>query len=791
MIKVWTPLLSAQLKILSILLLLSCQVIKADIAYLNEVSGQSLGNYVEYYESEEDIPLDAVMYASSTLEFNTFQDARLKTEEINNYVWLRLKANFMVSDSWFNTEWLMYFDSPRITLYEIAILYPDGSLLVDRKPEYARSLTGMQYPLLVKKFNMLPGEEIEIYLKLLPSQRLISGFYIESVEGFLESNWWLSIMHGVFFGGVFIMVLYNLFLLLSLKQVAYLYYSLYVLLAGVSFSIINGYLDAYLGLQDFPYTGKIMLASITLMLCCYLLFLDDLIKLQNKLHWWNTSKNLVLAIGLVGIVSYFSVERFSTGGRVFHFVFLSFIVVSTVPLVVLAFRKNMLALLVLVGFLFPVVCGMTSVTNSLGLTDIHPNVTFVSVECAMLFEFSILSFALAGRYKYLIRRQAELARQSYENLKESEKLKQEFLSTISHELRTPMNGVLGALELLGEPENKQEIKENVIRIEDSTDEMVSLIDTVLSFVAIENGNIQLQQEEFTLENIYSELTRQWQRQCNEKGLELILDLPAQPIMCHGDAAKLQQILKHLVANAMKFTDSGFVKVTLAVKDQSLIRYSVEDSGVGISKEKLQRIFKMFQQADGSFNRRHGGLGIGLTIAKKLAEHCGGTLTLTSEENVGTKVAVEIPVSTYPVELKQVDSEENKAAITVTNNEAIYLVVEDNKINQKVLKGMLVKQQCQVVTCENGLEAVNWCHKNKPKMIFMDCQMPIMDGFEATRQIRLIPDFADIPIIAVTANASDDDRENCFKAGMNDFLSKPINMKLITAALAKWQSNNAA
>lgn len=385
-----------------------------------------------------------------------------------------------------------------------------------------------------------------------------------------------------------------------------------------------------------------------------------------------------------------------------------------------------------------------------------------------------------------------------EELLRAQKAKEEFLANISHEIRTPINGIAGMASLLSKNPSPEEKQTYLNAIKTAADNLKVIINDILDLASIESGKLKLEQIDFSLTDLLPSIIDTFTLQAREKGIKLTYEIESAvyPVLV-GDPVRLNQILINLINNAIKFTPSGSIKVTCGLDrmsgDVQFVRFEVTDTGIGIPGDKLTTIFDSFSQADVSVTRKYGGTGLGLTIVKQLVELQQGSIKVQSKENEGSRFTVVIP---YPKgQLRALINDSSQVASTDHYPDKLrgtrILLVEDNDINRLYATSILKVWQCEVETAENGFVAIEKLRSMNFDAILMDVQMPVMDGLEATKAIRAKDGpKSRTPVIALTANANQRDQEKCIQAGMNATVSKPFNPEDLFQVLIKYVGESA-
>jgi len=405
----------------------------------------------------------------------------------------------------------------------------------------------------------------------------------------------------------------------------------------------------------------------------------------------------------------------------------------------------------------------------------------------LVFVFGSAALSRINQAQIILRKRL---REKNSDLKNALNAKSIFLANMSHELRTPLNGVIGMASLLREGELSHEQSHITDIISSSSKNLLEVINNILDFSKIEAGQISLAPSNLSIAKLSHEISRISAATVESKNIVFILDVDKGiPKHIQGDGFYLKQVLLNLISNSAKFTQQGFVKLSITQLDSSgsysRLRFSVTDTGIGIAESQQEHIFDKFSQEDSSTTRQFGGTGLGLSISSQIVRTMGGNIYLKSTKGEGSKFwfDLDFPLTTDYSKNADTTTRAKSKISSKTKFNAYILIVDDDNTNQIVTSQILKHLGCTTKIAKNGVEAIECCQEEKFDLIFMDCQMPIMDGYTATRKIRKIDNInRRTPIVALTANALVDDGPKCLECGMDAHLPKPTEINRIAETL---------
>lgn len=680
-----------------------------------------------------------------------------------------------------------------VTLYE-PVYDADGNrlrwaarTLGDAQPYGERDL---QLRSLVFKLDLAPGQVKPLFLRVASSSSLSVPLTLYSEDAYYEFLHDHQTYIGIFYGICFGLLAYNLFLYLSLREKTYLLYLGVVLSNVYTASCFDGF--SYRLLPDAVYWQSIAIyASMCATMWFSHHFTRAYLHTRLALPW---ADRLLQGLGWLVVVELVGILL--VPGKVMSILVLLTVAVTIIVILASAilrlrtgYEPARLFLLAWIVMLTPIFIGVLNALNILSFHAITPYIHKLGVAGEMI----ILSLALGARINLLKQAEAE-AKQQVHHAEAEARAKSEFLAKMSHEIRTPMNGVLGMAELLKETPLRTDQSHYVHTIYHSGQALLGIINDILDYSKIESGHLVLESVEFDLAELVDECVSVFTLRAAEQKVPLRANIDSRlPMRVKGDPTRLRQIIINLLGNAFKFTERGEVRlqVTLDAQDGNWmrIRFAVTDSGIGISPQQQERLFKSFSQADASTTRKYGGTGLGLAICKELVEHMGGDIGVDSKLGHGATFWFTVMLEAAAVQRggHRTAPAEPDAGNAVLARLRV-LVVEDNSVNQLVILGMLKRLGILPEIASNGLEAVEQVKAAAQPfdVILMDCEMPLMDGYTATGLIRTYQQEhgQHSRIIALTAHAMSEHLARSQAAGMDDHVAKPVSLEVLRSALEK-------
>ncbi len=759
-------------------LLLSIDAYASSLITLdNSNPHRAIGQNVDYLEDVTgNLTIDDVTKSEIADQFKPSEMERPSFGYTGSTYWFRFHvANNSDDPNWFLT--VKYPPLDYIDLYQLKIGGGHTHFAAgDLRPFGYRDIKNNQTIFPIDTSGNANG----FYLRVETESSMTVPISVLSGKHLLEAVGVNNYVQGAYLGVMFVMAFYNLFIFLSVRDKSYLYYVLFIVTMTVFQLILNGYANQFLW-PGYTWWGNVStIFSVSLSLAFAFLFTQTY--LNTKLYTPNIN-NIITAIVIIAMINSFMSLLVPYRMTVIIIIFLAvFAPVFAIFAGFIALKKGCRParyyLWAWTALIFSIVL------FALKLFGVVPNWFLLDyvIQIGCTIDVIILSLGLADRIN-ILKTEALIASES------ANKLKDEFLSTITHELLTPLNGIRLSLSLLKPEVIGKDSQEYLETADVSSNHLLSIIESLFMFTEARRGTLALNNSEFNIRTLLKNYFTQYVISHNGHRNEMVFEIDDNfPEWIVGDEKMLIAIVDKLMKNASEYTENG--KVTLHCKTQekqgsTILNLSVIDTGAGISKVIQSTICESFTQADNSLNRIHGGLGIGLTLVNDVLSLMGGNLDLESTVGSGSTFTLHIPVDiAVPPENERVPTIRADSLSDTVN----VLVVEDNPVNMTLLCKILKKSGFSPLSAANGKLAIEVL-KNNPdiKAVLMDCQMPVMDGFEATTIIRGMNEFAGLPIIAVTANVSEVDKQRCRDSGMNDYLPKPVKRELIKLTLDKWVS----
>ncbi|MBH3338071.1 response regulator [Pseudomonas mendocina] len=757
--------------------------------------GQSM--YV-FEDVRGDASIDDVASPAVQGSFRLHDKPVLNAGYSRSVFWLRLDFEYRPVQAKGDRNWLLELAYPPLDHLELYLPARDGRFALaqrtgDALPFDSRQIRQNNY---LFELNLEPGQVKRIYLRLESQGSIQAPLTLWAPNAYLEEQPGRIYVLGIIYGVLLVMLVYNLFIFLSVRDTSYLYYILYIASFGLYQVSVNG-----AGIEFFwpnsPWWANaatpFLIGSAALFGCQ---FARSFLHTAEHSPWVDRLLLLLMACG-AGVMILALCISYATALRLATYLALLFTVAIFAAGILAWLRGMRVARYFIFAWTAFLVGG---IVNTLMVLGYLPNVflTMYASQIGSALEVSLLSLALADRINAMKEERARILQEAGRKLEElnqeladSNRFKDEFLATVTHELRTPMNGVIGSLELMQTVKMDVELEQYQKTAATSARDMMRMVNDILALTELQAGKLYPRREAFSLRGLFDGLRAQYAPRAEDKGLSFTLELEDNlPDTLEGDATKLAQALGYLLDNAIKFTSEGGValQVGRAGSQGSHLPLSVvvSDSGIGFVQGEGD-LYQRFHQLDGSMTRKYGGLGIGLAICRQLVDLLGGSLSHESQPDVGSRFRLNVPL-TLPEQQAMPVARPQRLPSGIALRQAqqcTVLIVEDNAINQLVTRGMLLKLGYRVRTADNGAEALELLRGESVDAVLLDCQMPVMDGFATCRAIRALPGCDELPVLAITAHSHSGDRERCLAAGMSDYLAKPVKFDELRVLLHDW------
>ncbi len=751
---------------------------------------------------------------NKTWTFKDIQSASLRSSFVVNPS-SNINHGFSRSAYWYYTPltnrtgtantWYLELDDPLINRVTVYTRSTDGKLTkmqagslipASEKPIKARSQV---FPIHLDR-----NETTDLYIHAVSDLPLFLPMSLWQLEPWVEKIQLETFLFTLYFGVILAMIIYNFFIYLSVRDNVYIAYVCFLIGSALYFMSTNGFTTEYVVPEHPEIALDIIPLAISIMTLFGIIFSIMFLELAKD----NIFRRLLTVLALAALAT--PILTFAMGPKYGIMYGLPLgacacVIGLTVGYIEML-RGSRVARFYCMAwtvFLFGVIVVMLV---NFGLLPKN-TITYDGVQAGSAIEALLLSFALAYKIKLLrnekaraqeramaLEREAMSARelalknQYQAQLKEAEaNAKSDFLANMSHEIRTPMNGVIGITELLKDTPLNLQQQEYVSIIQNSGSNLLAIINDILDFSKIEAGKLEIEQIHFDLHKLIAETAKLFSvsGQFNQDISFNYRIAPSVPKEVIGDPVRIRQILTNYLSNAFKFTNAGTVDLDVCKEQDGQISFAVIDSGIGLTKEAQSLLFQNYQQADRSTARKFGGTGLGLTICKMLAELMQGSVGVSSEYGQGSRFWVRLPLPEVTTTGQPLSINQLADTTDISFRDIPVLIAEDNSVNQMVISNMLAKLEVPFTLTENGKEAFEVFKQSPFPVILMDCEMPLLNGYEAARSIRhfeqeqaLVPSI----MIALTANVMEAQKKRCQEAGMDLHLAKPLTLKALRSTL---------
>ncbi|ANI62613.1 hybrid sensor histidine kinase/response regulator [Pseudomonas sp. GR 6-02] len=775
-----------------LLMLLLCLPLLASAVEFDEFTQSlPLGRTMQVYEDPGGQATIADVRAQAAAgHFKPHDKATLNAGYSRSAFWLKIDLQYRPTNPSAQRTWLLELAYPPLDHLDLYLPDAGGDYQLVRQtgdalPFATREIRQNNY---LFGLSFAPGQAQTVYLRLQSEGSIQAPVTLWSSTAYLEEQpvrlYVLGLIYGVLLG----MLVYNLFIFLSVRDTSYLYYIVYIASFGLYQLSVNGAAVEYFWPNN-PWWAN---AATPFFIGCSGLFGSQFARsfLRTATHsrWLDRVLLALIAfstlvVGLSLMTSYALALRLATA------LALVFTVVIFAAGVFAWWRGLRVARYFIIAWSAFLLGG---VVNTMMVLGYLPNVflTMYASQIGSALEVALLSLALADRINAMREHQAQTlfdAGQKLEVLNQqlahSNRLKDEFLATLTHELRTPMNGVIGSLELMQTVEMNPELEQYQQTAAGSARDMMRMVNGILTLTELQAGKLKVYPDTFSLRSMVESLRGQFDGNASSKSLDFKVEVaPGLPDRLFGDSGKLVQCLECLLDNAIKFTRVGGLALRVTGKPAAepgrlALSFAVIDTGIGFTDLGEATLYQRFFQLDGSMTREYGGLGVGLAICRQLVELLGGRLSHRSEPGRGSRFQLDVEFELSLVE--PAPSITRQTTGLRLPQECTVLLVDDNSINQLVMRGMLLKLGFRVRTADNGLAALDQLQCEAVDAVLLDCQLPPADSASICRRIRALPGCAELPVFMIALSA---DRVHCPSDTVVDYLNKPVKFEDLQAAL---------
>lgn len=776
-----------------LLMLLFCLPLMASAVEFDEFTQSlPLGRSLQVFEDPSGQASIADVRAQAAAgNFKAHDKATLNAGYSRSAFWLKIDLHYRPSNPGAQRSWLLELAYPPLDHLDLYLPDAHGDFHLIRQtgdalPFASREIRQNNY---LFDLTFAPDQQQTVYLRLASEGSIQAPVTLWSSTAYLEDQpvrlYVLGIIYGVLLG----MVVYNLFIYLSVRDTSYLYYIFYIASFGLYQLSVNGAAVEYFWPNN-PWWAN---AATPFFIGCAGLFGSQFARsfLQTRTHsrWLDRLLIALIAFGAL-VVGLSLMASYALALRLATTLALTFTVVIFAAGILAWCRGLRVARYFIIAWSAFLLGG---VINTLMVLGLLPNVflTMYASQIGSAIEVALLSLALADRINAMREQQAQTlfdASQKLEVLNQqlarSNKLKDEFLATLTHELRTPMNGVIGSLELMQTVDLDPELEQYQQTAAGSARDMMRMVNGILTLTELQAGKLKATTGSFSLRGVVEALRVQFESNAASKSLDFKVDvLPTLPDRLNGDSTKLAQCLECLLDNAIKFTRVGGLALRVSGKpttdNRMALSFAVIDTGIGFTDLGEATMYQRFFQLDGSMTREYGGLGVGLAICRQLVELLGGKLTHRSEPGRGSRFQLDVEFE-LPVVEPAPTAAPARDCIRAPQDCTV-LLVDNNSVNQLVMRGMLLKLGFRVRAADNSAAALDYLQRESFDAVLIDCQSPAQDGAALCCQIHTLPGCAHLPVFMLAMSA---DREMCSPGAVIDYLNKPVKFEDLQAALER-------